>query len=113
MFVLAVFAYSGTGSSWTMFALLFLLPDLSMLGFLAGPRPGAHLYNLVHSYSTPAALAIAQYFVNNHLPSALWLIWVAHIAFDRVLGYGLKLPDGFTHTHLGRIGRAKLPANVM
>jgi hypothetical protein len=27
-----------------------------------------------------------------------------HIAIDRVLGYGLKLPSGFRDTHLGRIG---------
>jgi hypothetical protein len=34
------------------------------------------------------------------------LIWAGHIAMDRALGYGLKHPDGFQHTHLGRIGGA-------
>jgi hypothetical protein len=24
---------------------------------------------------------------------------------DRALGYGLKYPSGFSHTHLGQIGR--------
>ena len=28
----------------------------------------------------------------------------AHIGIDRALGYGLKLPSGFKHTHLGVIG---------
>ncbi|MFL0711613.1 MAG: DUF4260 family protein [Microcella pacifica] len=28
-----------------------------------------------------------------------------HVAVDRALGYGLKRPDAFTHTHLGWIGR--------
>ncbi|MEF9606012.1 DUF4260 family protein, partial [Paracoccus sp. PXZ] len=32
-------------------------------------------------------------------------LWLAHVGFDRVLGYGLKLPSGFRDTHLGRIGR--------
>ena len=32
-------------------------------------------------------------------------IWVAHIGFDRVLGYGLKFEAGFGETHLGRVGK--------
>ncbi|HEY2386937.1 MAG TPA: DUF4260 family protein, partial [Candidatus Binatia bacterium] len=32
------------------------------------------------------------------------LIWLAHIGMDRLLGYGLKYPTSFHHTHLGRIG---------
>lgn len=39
--------------------------------------------------------------------AALALIWVAHIGFDRALGYGLKYASGFGDTHLGRIGRAR------
>ena len=31
------------------------------------------------------------------------LVWFAHIGLDRGLGYGLKLPAGFKHTHLGRL----------
>lgn len=31
--------------------------------------------------------------------------WAFHIGVDRALGYGLKLPDAFTHTHLGWIGK--------
>lgn len=30
---------------------------------------------------------------------------LAHAGFDRMLGYGLKSPEGFTVTHLGTIGR--------
>jgi len=33
------------------------------------------------------------------------MIWLAHIGFDRALGYGLKYNAGFGFTHLGRIGR--------
>jgi hypothetical protein len=30
--------------------------------------------------------------------------WAFHVGVDRALGYGLKLPDSFRSTHLGRIG---------
>ena len=33
-------------------------------------------------------------------------IWVAHVGFDRLLGYGLKSAAGFGFTHLGRKGKA-------
>jgi hypothetical protein len=35
------------------------------------------------------------------LPYAL--IWTAHIAMDRLLGFGLKYPTRFQDTHLQRI----------
>jgi hypothetical protein len=33
------------------------------------------------------------------------MIWLAHIGFNRALGYGMKYSTGFTFTHLGRIGK--------
>jgi hypothetical protein len=33
------------------------------------------------------------------------LIWLAHVGFDRALGYGLKYATAFGDTHLGRIGK--------
>jgi hypothetical protein len=77
-----------------------------MLGYLAGPRPGAVAYNLAHTYATPAVLAGVGWLIGTPLLLALALIWAAHIGFDRMLGYGLKLPTDFRDTHLGRIGRA-------
>src|SRR5260370_40270115 len=53
----AVMAYSWNGGGWLMFALLFLVPDVSMLGYLGGRRLGAAIYNLAHTYMLPAALA--------------------------------------------------------
>jgi hypothetical protein len=46
------------GGEWGIFAALFLIPDLSMLGYLVGPRRGAVIYNLVHIYVAPALLAL-------------------------------------------------------
>ncbi len=93
------------GGSWLMFALLLLAPDLSMLGYLAGPRFGAFSYNLAHTLIVPLALGAVAWLAGNPLGQQLALIWIAHIALDRALGYGLKLPASFRDTHLGRIGR--------
>jgi hypothetical protein len=101
----AVAAYAHAGGSWTWFVLLFLIPDLSFIGYLAGPRGGAVIYNLAHSYVLALALAGAGYAVGAPLASAVGLIWIAHIGFDRGLGYGLKYPTSFNDTHLGRTGR--------
>jgi hypothetical protein len=91
--------------SWALFALLVLAPDLSMLGYLAGPRVGAAAYNLFHILLWPALLALAGLSAGNMLAVEIGLIWLVHISADRALGYGLKLPSGFQDTHLGRIGR--------
>jgi hypothetical protein len=37
--------------------------------------------------------------------TAVGFLWLGHAGFDRMLGYGVKLPSGFQDTHLGRIGR--------
>ncbi|MDD2705802.1 MAG: DUF4260 domain-containing protein [Acidocella sp.] len=103
----SVLAYIHTGQSWWLFAILFLTPDLSMLGYLANPKIGAVAYNAVHSYIAPLLLGMAGVLTRNHLVLALAVIWTGHIGFDRVLGYGLKFASGFRDTHLGRIGRVK------
>jgi hypothetical protein len=35
------------------------------------------------------------------------VIWMAHVGFDRFLGYGLKYASNFHDTHLGKIGRGR------
>lgn len=42
----AVLLYSHFHFSWLLFAVLFLAPDLFMLGYLLDPRIGLALYNL-------------------------------------------------------------------
>lgn len=99
--------YAHLGMDWNVFAILFLAPDLSFLGYLFGPRAGALAYNAAHSIVGPMLLsgfAIAAP-ASSVLVAAL--IWFAHIGFDRALGYGLKYASGFGFTHLGRIGRAQ------
>jgi len=95
----AVF-YARTGASWWLFAALWLLPDLSMLGYLAGPHLGARIYNAIHSYVTPATLAVSGLLLGSPALLPYALIWMNHIAVDRLLGFGLKSPAGFKFTHL-------------
>jgi hypothetical protein len=103
----SIFAYSLYGSGWGVFFGCFLMPDLAMLAYFAGPRIGAFAYNTTHSYI--GALLVLACGVVYALPqsTAVGLIWAAHIGFDRMLGYGLKYASGFGDTHLGRIGRSQ------
>jgi hypothetical protein len=101
----ALMLYAHAGFSWPVFALLFLAPDLSMLAYLAGPRVGAFGYNLMHTYTLAFVLVLSGFVGGAPLSTAAGLIWIAHIGFDRALGYGLKYATRFGDTHLSRIGR--------
>jgi hypothetical protein len=101
----AAYAYARSGHSWLLFAALFFVPDISFAGYAAGPRAGAIVYNLAHSYAGPLVLGVAAAATGTTLAWAL--IWTAHIGFDRAMGYGLKYPSAFADTHLGRIGRGR------
>ncbi|MBX6425304.1 MAG: DUF4260 domain-containing protein [Variibacter sp.] len=109
LLALALVLYPRVSDSWWLFAALVLLPDLSFLGYLAGPRVGAWVYNAAHVTLGPIALAIAGLLLPAIQLVAVALIWLAHIGGDRLLGYGLKYEAGFGFTHLGRIGRQASP----
>ena len=103
--VIAAFAF--TGGNWWIFALLILAPDLSMLGLALGETTGARIYNWAHSYTLPIILGAAGFFGGPILLLHVALIWTAHIAIDRAVGYGLKYPSDIHSTHLGVMGKAK------
>jgi hypothetical protein len=109
--ILTAFVVTDAGWWWPLVA--FLAFDLSALGYLAGPRVGATAYNAVHSYIGPAGSAIVGLVLDALAFGGGWAffvagLWAFHVAADRALGYGLKLVDGFTHTHLGRIGKTAM-----
>jgi Domain of unknown function (DUF4260) len=106
LFLAAIALYAHSGAGWKLFAILILVPDLSMAFYLGGPRIGALAYNAAHSTIGPIALAAASFFVPQPLLMPIALIWAAHVGIDRALGFGLKYPTAFGDTHLGRIGRA-------
>jgi hypothetical protein len=100
-------AYALLGESWWLFAALALAPDLAMLGYLAGPRVGARVYNCAHVLVGPGVLAAVAWYATSPFAGACAAAWLAHIGADRAFGYGLKQSTGFEHTHLGRVGRAR------
>ena len=99
---LSAVLYARTGASWWVFAALWLTPDLAMLAYFAGARWGAHGYNAVHSYLLPVVLVLVALAGQQTALLPFALIWFNHIGVDRLLGYGLKYPDGFGFTHLSR-----------
>jgi Domain of unknown function (DUF4260) len=96
-------AYHELNGNWPVFFLLFLWPDLFMLGYLVNVRLGASLYNLVHTYTGPLLLGAVAVFEHWHNAQLFALIWTAHISVDRALGYGLKYPTFFKDTHMQRV----------
>lgn len=105
LFIGMTLLYYVWDGSWWVYAALFFVPDLSFAGYLGGPRTGALVYNIAHSYLAPVAIMTGGFATASPLILSIAMIWLAHIGFDRALGYGLKYGAGFSFTHLGRIGK--------
>jgi len=84
----------------------WLLVDLSMIGYLGGPRLGSITYNVAHNLVLPFALLGLGWWTDTGWMVLAAAVLITHIGLDRALGYGLKLPTDFRDTHLGRIGRS-------
>ena len=96
--------YAHLHFSWILFGVLFLAPDLFMLGYLVNARVGAAVYNFGHTLTVPLSLAAYAWYQHHQVLLAIAIIWFAHIPFDRLLGYGLKYPAHFGDTHLQHLG---------
>ena len=107
IFLFALMAYQFLGFAWGFFVLLFLLPDLALIAYFRSPSAGAFAYNITHSYILPLLLFAYGFFVSSSDADRLAIIWIAHIGFDRALGFGLKYSKGFRYTHFGKLGHSK------
>lgn len=114
LFIILVLVMKGV--AWWMYLLLFIGPDIGMLGYLVNTRVGAFTYNLTHHKGLAIVLMLLGLVaeVSNMLTdvqSAFFLaglVVYGHSSMDRMLGYGLKFGDHFQHTHLGWIGKSKV-----
>lgn len=97
----SVAAYVALGGGWLFFVALILVPDLSLLGYVAGPRVGAAVYNSVHSTLGPIVLGALALVLGSPTTLLVATIWLAHVGMDRAAGYGLKYASAFGDTHLG------------
>ncbi|SHH49885.1 protein of unknown function [Bradyrhizobium erythrophlei] len=55
LFVGMTMLYAVWGGSWWVYAVLFLVPDVSFAAYLAGPRVGAFVYNTAQLHGTDGA----------------------------------------------------------
>jgi hypothetical protein len=100
---IALYFYRSGHYPWWLFVVLFLSPDLFMLGYLKDAKWGSAAYNLVHTYTGPVLLLLVGLLFAWPQCLPLAFIWCAHIGFDRLLGYGLKYPTFFKDTHLQHV----------
>ena len=103
--LVALLVFARLPYAWWVLPATFLLPDLSMAGYLAGPRMGACCYNLAHHKALALAVGAAGWVLGQPVLMLAGTVLLFHSAFDRLLGYGLKYATGFKDTHLGRVGR--------
>ncbi len=100
----ALVGFATTGQPWWLVPALFLVPDLSALGYLAGRRVGAWTYNLAHTAPLPLALLAAGAGWHISALTVAGSVGLFHLGFDRVLKYGVKYDHNPGVTHLGAHG---------
>ena len=105
----ALFVFAHLPYAWWVLPAAFLLPDLSMAGYGAGPRVGAFCYNVAHHKALAVAAGLAGWWLGQPGLLLAGSVLLFHSAFDRLLGYGLKYATGFRDTHLGRVGPTQTP----
>ena len=103
-FLFSVFLFASLDYPWWYFPVLLFVPDISIAAYLAGPRVGAWVYNLVHHRGLALIYYVAGIAFSIPMLALVGIILFAHSSLDRVFGYGLKYLDGFASTHLGQIG---------
>ena len=92
---------------WYWLIILFLVFDISAIGYIINNRVGAFTYNLGHSLIGPVVAMGYFAMTSNELALFISLLWLFHIFVDRTLGFGLKHTTSFHHTHLGTISKVK------
>jgi hypothetical protein len=103
--IAGIAVFGRLGGDWPWLVPAILLVDVSIVGYLRGPRVGAIIYNLAHQWAVALALLGAGLALNLPILALVGAVVIAHVGMDRALGYGLKLPTDFRDTHLGPIGR--------
>ena len=109
IFGLSIFLFSRLTYAWWVYPALFFTPDLSMLGYLISPQAGAATYNFIHVKALGIGIFLIGAILGIQPLQLTGIILFGHSSMDRVMGYGLKYPDSFKHTHLGTMGETPSP----
>ena len=98
---LGIYLFSLLPFAWWWFLVLFLAPDIGMIGYMLGSKEGAFSYNLFHHKGLAIVIYLLGVYLHHDILMFIGVLLFSHAAFDRVLGYGLKYKKGFKCTHLG------------
>ena len=104
MFSFSIVLFTQTDFAWWWYALLIFAPDIGMVGYAAGQKTGAWIYNFFHHKAVALLFLCLGFYAGNAWIELAGIILFGHSSLDRILGYGLKYLDSFQHTHLGWIG---------
>lgn len=103
VFILFIVLYAYFNGNFWQFLLLLLLPDVSFIAYMLNRKAGRVVYNIAHTYTTAILMGALWIVAGIDWMLPLALIWGAHIAMDRVVGYGLKYSTENKDTHLQRL----------
>jgi hypothetical protein len=104
--------FARLGGDWLWFVPAMLAVDISAIGYVRGPRAGAIVYNAAHNWATALVVLGSGLVADLPVLAMVGGVLVAHVGMDRAAGYGLKLRTSFGDTHLGRIGKRRMPTTA-
>lgn len=105
LFAVSILLFAQVHQHWWIYPALLFVPDIFMIGYVRNTTIGAFLYNVGHSYFLPSLTILLGW--HHPLTVAIGLIWLGHVGWDRLFGYGLKYDSDFKHTHLGSLFKEK------
>ncbi len=108
LLIVSIYALYFLKVEWWYYLLLVLAPDISMLGYLAGNKIGAFIYNLFHHKGVAILLFLLGIVAQLWIVQVIGILLFGHSSMDRMCGYGLKYFTSFKQTHLGEIGSQKI-----
>ncbi|MBC3788688.1 DUF4260 domain-containing protein [Spirosoma utsteinense] len=112
-FALSIVLFAKLSFIWWVYPALFLVPDLSMLGYAISNKVGAFVYNLAHHKGVAIGIGLIGLFLDNNYWLLAGIVLFGHSALDRAFGYGLKYNRGFQFTHLGEVGNQQKPGQAV
>src|SRR4051812_24843697 len=90
MVLLSIYLYTLLPYAWWLYVVLFLAPDISMLGYLINTMVGAFTYNFFHHKGVAILCYLLGIYIHFEPLQFLGLLLFGHSSFDRIMGYGLK-----------------------
>ena len=88
--LLSFYLFLALDYAWWWFPVLFLLPDISLLGYAINPKAGTVTYNFIHHKALAVILYLLGGFAQFPGMQAAGLVLFGHSSFDRLLGFELQ-----------------------